>query len=321
MSTIEEFLLESNFYELYALAETLGVAIRTGTGQKTKQILSRELASDLDARIVTHTNNIQILKDFILKGRIQAFGFTATNTPNNVNGLFQVNLDEHFDIIEHTNYTMYEPKRLFNIPKAIWFCKLKNEREDDNINKFIAFQKFQKKDTLRMQTISTELFSKFGMTFERPLLRTNIKEIFQKVKNESLEYIGSDFKVFYSSHISKDKLITSSTHLSSGNEKITKDLSLRDDEEIDDIDINYFIKNGEIVAEDDLLSYMVINAPQRIVDKLKEIKINLIKKTTNENYDRYKLLITPTIIHTYNIDTTIDDIILIISDLNNINTI
>lgn len=321
MSTIEEFLFESNFYELHALAETLEVSIRTGTGQKTKQILSRELASDLDARIVTHPNNIQILKDFILKGRMQAIGFIATNTPNNNNGLFQVDLNEHFDVKEYANYIIYEPKRLFDIPKAIWFCKLKNESVTDSINRFIAFQKFQKRDTLTIANIGSELSSKFGMTINGSLLQIDIKEIFQKIKNETLEYTGNDFKLFYSSHISKDELITSSTHLSSGNEKITKDLSLRDGDEIDDIDINYFIKSEEIDTEDDLLSYMVINAPQRIIDKVREIKVNLIKRTATANYDRYKLLITPKTIYTYNIDTTIDDIILIISDLNTLNTI
>ncbi|MGD9623903.1 MAG: hypothetical protein AB7U51_04520 [Arcobacter sp.] len=57
-----------------------------------------------------------------------------------------------------------------------------------------------------------------------------------------------------------------------------------------------------------------------IIDKLQEIKINLIKIVGKNNYIRYKILITnqPNIIHLYNIDTTIDDIILLIKDINDI---
>lgn len=317
MTSIEEFLSEVNFHELHALAESLGIIIRTTEGQKPKAEIIRRLVSDLDAKIVTNSNNIEILRDFIKKGRIQAFAFKTISVPNLLNETFINELDKYYDIIESDMYTMYQPKGLYTIPKAIWYCKLKNTNKETH---FIAFQKFLKKNTLSIHTINNELMSKFGIKIDKPLLTTDISEIFRKVKNSSLEYIKvNDFKIFYSSHVAKDKFITSSTHLSSGNEKVTKNLTTRGSQQIDDLNINFFIKKGMVIDDKPLLDYMVVNATDAIINKLQEIKINLIK-TQNNQYNRYKLLITkkPSIIHSYNIDTTIDDIIMLIKDINTI---
>lgn len=316
MTTIEEFLIEVNIHELYYLAESLGVVIKTGTGQKTKAQITRELASELDAKIVTNPNNIKILREFIKKGRIQAFAFKTKPVPNVLNEIFISELEKFYDTTECENYIMYEPKELFKIPKAVWYCKLKNTNDESH---FIAFQKFLKKDTLSIHTINNELMSRFGLQIDKPLLTTSIIEIFRKIKNKNLEYTKiNDFKIFYASHVAKDRFITSSTHLSSGNEKVTKNLKIKEEDQRDDLDINLFIKNGMAIDDKSLLDYMVVNTTNAIIDKLQEIKINLIKIIEKDKYIRYKILITnqPNIIHLYNIDTTIDDIILLIKDIN-----
>jgi len=162
--------------------------------------------------------------------------------------------------------------------------------------------------------------NRFGFQIDKPLLTIDISEIFRKVKNSNLEYIKpKNFKIFYSSHVAKDQFVTSSTHLSSGNEKVTKKIPTEEKAELDDLNINFFIKKGLAINDKPLLDYMVVNATDAIINKLQEIKINLIKPH-NKQYNRYKLLITkkPNFIYSYNIDTTIDDIIMLIKDINTI---